>query len=261
MNDEFLSRTDGRSTVSTAPVTATSAAGATAAPRALTASLMTALVALVLAAHWLDHGPTGWAIALALFTVVSVLVVRGLAAHHPHPRFGPANLVTLGRAGLACVLAGTLPLGGTPTWPLWLVAGLAALLDGVDGWLARRSRLASRFGARFDLEIDALLILVLSLLVWRMDRAGAWILASGAMRYLFVAAMSAWPWLGAPLPESTRRKGVCVVQVVSLLLCLLPGLPTSLSVLSGALGLAALAASFAVDVRWLRRHHLSARAA
>ena len=43
-------------------------------------------------------------------------------------------------------------------------------LDGVDGWLARRSGIASAFGARFDMEIDALLILVLAVLAWRSAR-------------------------------------------------------------------------------------------
>jgi multidrug efflux pump subunit AcrA (membrane-fusion protein) len=38
------------------------------------------------------------------------------------------------------------------------------MLDGVDGWLARRHEIASRFGARFDMEVDALLILALSVL-------------------------------------------------------------------------------------------------
>lgn len=220
----------------------------------VTAPLVTALAVLALAAGRLVHDPLGWALALGLFAIVSLFVVRGLAAHHPHPRFGGANLVTLGRAGLICALAGALPQGGTPTWPLWLVAGLAALLDAVDGWLARRSGMSSRFGARFDLEIDALLILALSLLVWRMDRAGAWILAAGAMRYLFIGAMAAWPWLARPLPVSTRRKLVCVIQVVSLLLCLLPGLLGALTSAIGALGLLALTASFAIDIHWLRLH-------
>ena len=87
MNDEFLSRTDGRSTVSTAPVTATSAGGARAAPRALTASLTTALVALVLAAHWLDHGPTGWAIALALFVAAWIGQFYGHKVEGKKPSF------------------------------------------------------------------------------------------------------------------------------------------------------------------------------
>ena len=62
------------------------------------------------------------------------------------------------------------------------------LLDGVDGWLARRHRIASAFGARFDMEIDALLILALSVLAWRHEKAGAWVVASGLLRYAFVAA-------------------------------------------------------------------------
>ena len=39
----------------------------------------------------------------------------------------------------------------------------------------RRSR--ARFGARFDMEIDALLILALSILAWRHGKAGAWVVA------------------------------------------------------------------------------------
>ena len=73
-------------------------------------------------------------------------------------------------------------------WAATALAILTSALDGVDGWLARRSTLASAFGARFDMETDALLIMVLSALAWRWDRAGAWVLACGLMRYAFVAA-------------------------------------------------------------------------
>ena len=255
MNDESPSLSNGKAPGAPVHRLAPALAAPPVTTPPVTTPLITALVVLVLAAGWLGHGPLGWAVALGLFTIVSLFVVRGLAAHHPYPRFGAANLVTLGRSGLVCALAGALPHDDTPAWPLWLVAGLAALLDAVDGWLARRSRMTSPFGARFDLEIDALLILVLSLLVWRMDRTGAWILAAGAMRYLFIGAMTPWPWLARPLPASTRRKLVCVVQVVSLLLCLLPGLPGMLTRAIGALGLLALTASFATDVHWLQRHH------
>ena len=48
-----------------------------------------------------------------------------------------------------------------------------------DGPAARRSGIASRFGARFDMETDALMILVLAVLAWRWDRAGAWVLLPG----------------------------------------------------------------------------------
>ena len=53
---------------------------------------------------------------------------------------------------------------------------VAAVSDVLDGWLARRHGTAADFGARFDMETDALLILLLSVLCLRYDKAGAWIL-------------------------------------------------------------------------------------
>ena len=118
----------------------------------------------------------------------------------------------------------------------------------MDGWLARRTRLHSPFGARFDMEIDALLTLALSLLVWRFDKAGVWVLACGLMRYAFVAARSVWPWLGRPLSSTRRGKTVAVLQFVGLGLALLPVIGRSASRVIAASTLAALAWSFAVDV-------------
>ena len=130
----------------------------------------------------------------------------------------------------------------------------AATLDGLDGWLARRTGLASAFGARFDMEIDALLILVLAVLAWQHGKAGAWIVLAGAMRYVFVGAGYLWSWMNAPLPASARRKAVCVVQVVGLGLVVSPVLQGPSSVAAAVLTLAALSWSFGIDVLWLRRH-------
>ena len=74
-------------------------------------------------------------------------------------------------------------------------SAIAIALDGVDGWLARRTGMVSAFGARFDMEVDALLIQVLAILAWQHGKAGAWILASGLLRYLFVAAGWVWTWM------------------------------------------------------------------
>jgi hypothetical protein len=94
---------------------------------------------------------------LAVVTITAVTLVR---AHHPFTRFGAANHMTLIRAGLVALVAGL--IGEPAVAPLAAVAVSVAaaveLLDGVDGWLARRDGLASGFGARFDMEIDALLI-------------------------------------------------------------------------------------------------------
>ncbi|MGD9871190.1 MAG: CDP-alcohol phosphatidyltransferase family protein, partial [Thauera sp.] len=58
----------------------------------------------------------------------------------------------------------------------------------------------------------------------------------------------------APLPERGRRKLVCVWQVASLLLCLLPQVDARMAAPLLALALVLLAGSFAADVRWLFVH-------
>ena len=162
--------------------------------------------------------------------------------------------MTLGRAALAvpvvalCLPPG--PLRAEGYWWVILLATVVMILDGVDGRIARRTGTQSVFGARFDMELDAALILALSVLVWAGGRAGAWCLLIGLMRYLFVAASWLWPALGAELPESYRRKVVCVLQGVVLLVALGPIIPGAVATAVVAAGLAALIYSFAVDIRW-----------
>lgn len=142
----------------------------------------------------------------------------------PYGALGWANRVTLGRGVLVALVAGAL-VGGAfqQAIGLWLgVAVIALLLDGVDGWIARRTHSHSPFGARFDMELDALLILLLCLALMRAEALGPWVLLIGAMRYRFVAAGWLLPWLEAPLYDSFRRKLICVWQVTALLLALTP---------------------------------------
>ena len=96
-------------------------------------------------------------------------------------------------------------------------------------------------------------LLTLSVLVWRLGKAGPWVVASGLLRYAFVAASWVWPWLAADLPPRWRRKAVCVVQIVGLIVALAPIVPLDVSAPLSAAALAMLAWSFWVDVAWLRR--------
>ena len=181
-----------------------------------------------------------------------------LHTHQPHTRFGSANTVTLIRAALVCLLASL--YGERWSNIELLVAGVAIValtLDGVDGWLARLTRSQSRFGARFDMETDALLVLVLSLLAWQSGKAGAWVLLAGLMRYAFLAAALAFDWLDRPLPESQRRKTICVLQLIALIACVAPILPDNWRVAAAVDAVLMVSWSFALDVAWLiRRRHL-----
>jgi phosphatidylglycerophosphate synthase len=232
------------------------AAGTGTKPRGTVAAVALTLGAAVgaaalLDALWLGIGGLAW--RTALLGMVGGTLLAWLAARHLRaPAFGAANGVTLARGALTVML---LALLGAPAAEWWLVglATLAAALDGVDGALARRRGQSSEFGARFDLETDALLILVLAALVWQHGKAGAWVLLAGLLRYLFVAASRVLPWLGRALPPSRRRQTVCVVQIVSLIGALVPvvALPTSAAL--ALAGLVVLIWSFAVDVAYLAR--------
>jgi phosphatidylglycerophosphate synthase len=194
--------------------------------------------------------------AIVLAVVVVEMTLRINERNHPFAEFGLANAVTLARVTLVALV--TAAIGERTESTIAAVAAAAAiavtLLDGADGWLARRSGMSSTFGARFDMEVDALLIQALSILVWTHDKAGAWVILSGLLRYVFVAAGWVWPWMERPLEASRRRQTVCVVQIVALIAALEPFVirPYSTAIAAGAL--AVLAGSFLVDTRWLVLH-------
>jgi phosphatidylglycerophosphate synthase len=163
---------------------------------------------------------------------------------------GPADRVTLLRAVLVCGVAALAADSGATS----LIVALAAVvivLDGVDGRIARRTGTVSALGARFDMEVDAFLILVLS--VYVATSLGPWVLLIGGMRYAFVAAAKVLPWLNGTLPPSTARKTVAALQGVMLLLAGSGILPYALTFAVVALALGLLTWSFGRDIGWLWR--------
>ncbi len=195
-------------------------------------------------------------LASGVFMAATGLVLYLAAGAGLARRFGAANSVTLLRLALGCILVGTLFDGSSRLVDSGLISAIAVsilVLDGLDGWLARRFGTETAFGGRFDMEVDAAVIAVLSALAWASGRADAWVLLLGAMRYGFVAAGMVYPWLKAPLPPRLRRRLVCVAQMLALAFGLAPGTADQASMVL-ALALTALILSFALDVAWLARH-------
>lgn len=200
-----------------------------------------------------EGGVVALAVSLAVMLVLLVFIRWKLRLFYPHPRFGLCNVVTQARAAMTAALFGMLwsaPQG----WDVLVIAAVALSLDGVDGWLARRSGLVSDFGARFDMETDAALALVLAAHVWLGGMTGPEVLLLGAMRYAFVAAFWPCPWLAAPLPDRFGRKVVCVVQIAALIVLQVPDLLPGVARAVAWGAVAALVWSFGRDVMWLWRH-------
>jgi phosphatidylglycerophosphate synthase len=166
-------------------------------------------------------------------------------------QWGPASWVTLVRATLAVGVAALSFMHDAAAALLVALAAVALALDLVDGWLARRTRTESAFGARFDGEVDAFLILGLSVYVAPMY--GAWVLAIGAARYLFLLGEWLLPWMRAPLPPRRWRRVVTAVQGVVLTVAAAGILPRAPMQALLVVALVLLAASMGQCVWWLRR--------
>lgn len=208
-------------------------------------------VLLVLLDMTTGLGAAGWLTGLVVTAGVWGMLTRALDRAGNRP-FGPANGVTLARTtlvgGVAALVADSF-VSRPPVAVLVALATVGLILDAVDGQVARRTGTASSLGARFDMEVDAFLILVLSVHV--ATSLGAWVLLIGAMRYAFVVAARGLPWLRGPLRPSMARKTVAALQGIVLLVVgagIIPRLPACAAVL---VALALLVWSFARDIRWL----------
>jgi phosphatidylglycerophosphate synthase len=209
---------------------------------------------LLLAALAVSVGLSTWGLVAGVAYGAVMCGLLGLALRREGmTHLGWANSVTLGRAILT---GGVTAMVLTPQPPVALmvtVAAVALAMDGVDGQVARRTGTTTSLGARFDMEIDAFLILMLS--VYAGIEYGWWAVAIGAFRYAFVAASWALPWLNAALPPRFGRKVVAAQQGVMLAVVASGLLPAVFAVLALLIALGSLTWSFGRDIVWL--HHAS----
>jgi phosphatidylglycerophosphate synthase len=198
-------------------------------------------------------GVAGWLAGSTYGLVLTIALSTGLRRAGMR-KLGPANVVTLSRAllvgGVTALVANSVN-HPVPTAVVVALVAVALSLDGVDGQVARRTGSTSALGARFDMEIDAFLILVLSVFV--AGSLGWWTVAIGAFRYVFVAASWACPWLTAALPPKFSRKVVAAVQGVVLVVATAGLLPHAVTFAAVAAALASLTWSFGRDIGWLWR--------
>jgi phosphatidylglycerophosphate synthase len=212
--------------------------------------LVAHLVLLVGLSRAVDLGGVGWCAGICCALVSTSWLNRAMSRHNSG-RLGPASRVTLARAvlvgGVSALIADSLdrPLAVAAVVTL---GAAALLLDGVDGKVARYTGTVSRLGASFDMEVDAFLILVLSVEVAR--TAGAWVLLIGLARYAFGVAGRLTPWMSLPLPFRYWRKVVTAVQGIALTAAITAVLPGAVEVAVLLAALALLAESFGRDVWW-----------
>jgi phosphatidylglycerophosphate synthase len=205
-------------------------------------------------------GIAGWIAGLATGAGATALIATA-RIRSDQPTMHPADWVTLTRALLAAGVAGLVADAfGRPASVTALVtlAAIALALDAVDGQVARRTGTATPLGGRLDGEVDAFLILLLSIAVSQVY--GSWVLVIGAARYALLVAGWLIPWLAAPLPPRYWRKVVAAIQGIVLTVAVSGVLPRLVGMIVVAVALLLLAESFGRDVIWLYRTGVGPRA-
>ncbi len=149
------------------------------------------------------------------------------------PRIGGANRLTLARGLLIGLVAGFLfsgPLGQYPDaaawawWPGGLYL-LAALLDGLDGYWARRSGTSTRLGQELDLHTDALGMLVACTVAVGTQRLPAYYMVAGLVFYLY--RLGLWyrrrqGYTNGPVGPRTFARAVAGLQMGFVGIAMLP---------------------------------------
>ena len=205
-------------------------------------ALQLAVLTMTVGLGWI-----GWTVGLAYAVTLDALVARALDG----ATLGPAGRVTFLRASLVGGVAALVADGFVHTAHVAALVGLTAValvLDWVDGQVARRTDSVTAFGARFDMEVDAFLIFVLSVYVSVM--LAPWVIAIGAARYVYVVAGWTWPALRTPVPPRYWRKVVAAVQGIVLTVAAADLLPRALTLAALACALVLLGESFGRDVWW-----------
>ncbi|MGC1568327.1 MAG: CDP-alcohol phosphatidyltransferase family protein, partial [Trebonia sp.] len=198
-------------------------------------------------------GVAGWIAGLATGSAATALLATA-RMRSDDPAIFPADWVTLTRALLIAGVAGLVadsfnrPLAVTA---LVTLSSIALALDAVDGQVARRTGTATPLGARLDGEVDAFLILLLSIAVSR--DYGSWVLVIGAARYALLLAGWLMPWLAAPLPPRYWGKVVAAVQGIVLTVAASGVVDRLTGMIAVAAALLLLVESFGRNVLWLYR--------
>jgi CDP-diacylglycerol--glycerol-3-phosphate 3-phosphatidyltransferase len=170
---------------------------------AIVGSLLLAAGGVAVAAALSPEHAWPWFAGVAPVWAFLIGVLRWL--RRSEGQAGPLRLatsLTLARAWMIAALAGFVlvpPRAGILAWAPGILYTTAALLDLVDGYVARRLGQESAVGGRLDVITDALGLLIGPLAAIGLGRLPVWYLAVGAAYYLFHFGL----WL-------RRRRGIPV---------------------------------------------------
>ncbi len=110
-----------------------------------------------------------------------------------------------------------------PSPALVIVAAVALLMmDGLDGYLARKFDLVSEFGEYFDKEVDAFFMLLLALMLYTGQHMELWVLLPGVLRYGFVLFLKFAKPPAVQEQRTSSGQWIYILMMLALIFCFAP---------------------------------------
>lgn len=134
--------------------------------------------------------------------------------------FGSANWITTLRLVSLLLFAGL--IDGRQPLAAAVLAWTLFCLDGLDGFMARRTHSESSFGARYDAEVDASFSMLLTWAVFQLGTTGAWVLIGGLLRFVYVLSLYVTRVSEIEAPRTTLGRYVFGLSVGGYTLSLWP---------------------------------------
>lgn len=219
----------------------------------------TALLSLLLGS---THSLIWLSAAALLFLLVYQQTSTRLLLNREHTssplyaRLGSANRMTIVRGWLIAASGGFLLLPSAlqqHTILVWVVAATysaAAILDRIDGYIARKTRHPSLLGAELDTVFDALGLLVAPLLAVLLSKIDVSYLLVSIAYYLFIAAIHVRQRRQQPvyaLAPSKLRRTLAGFQMAYVAVVLWPPFQAQITAVAGYGFMIPLLAGFAID--------------
>jgi phosphatidylglycerophosphate synthase len=149
-------------------------------------------------------------LAVAFLSVILLWTSQWYTISNIKPAGGYANLLTLLRYIILLLI-----VAFSNIWPLWslgLLFAIPVLLDGLDGYIARKLNHVTKFGALFDLETDSIFMTVTGMILYQRHIVGAWLLPAAYMRYFYVLLI--WIFQLNRIQEKRTRFGPFIAFIM-----------------------------------------------
>lgn len=152
---------------------------------------------------------------LACISLILLWSSQWYTISHLKPAGGIGNLITLFKYILIIIIVFISGLFTARIIGLFFI--VPVVLDGLDGFWARRSNQISKFGALFDLESDSLFVALAGLLLYSRHITGAWLLPAVYLRYVYVLVITLLQLSGIPEKRTRFGPSIAVIMFISLI--------------------------------------------